>query len=229
MSAATVQRLFDALRADTLRAQTDLLASDVVVHAAGYPVSGPAAVQLLAGAAFDAFRDIRISHQIVSDADGQVVASFEARGTQVKPLFGMVPAGGETRVIGVATIRVANDRVTEVRVTGKVAPPAAGKSDGGAESPRAAESPAPLSDRSVADRAHLTWVAGLGAVSAAEHYGARLARALGEQGRAAAAVGEAVVSRLLDGHGEPPPSREEFRALQRKVEELAARLDREGR
>lgn len=94
MSAATVQRLFDALRADTLRAQTDLLASDVVVHAAGYPVSGPAAVQLLAGAAFDAFRDIRISHQIVSDADGQVVASFEARGTQVKPLFGMVPAGG---------------------------------------------------------------------------------------------------------------------------------------
>lgn len=229
MSAAVVQRLIDAVSAGTLRAETDLLAPDVVVHAAGYPVSGPAAAQLMAGAVFDAFRDIRISHQIVLDEDGQVVAAFDARGTQVKPLFGVSPRQRETRITGIATIRLAGDRVKEVHLTADLVPPAAEGATSRTEAPPPPGPSAAPADRPSADTGHQTWLAGLAALSAAEHYGARVVQALLEQGRAAAAAGEAVVHRVLDGAGEPPPSREEFRALQRKVDELAARLARDER
>lgn len=228
---------------------------------------GGEAVLLLFGTALDALRDVRLQYQIEFESPGVAVASFDARAVQERELLGLAPTGRERQVKGVAVFRLSGPAISEIRAIADTVHIGGGSAEPADVRPEGA-TPPPGDSEPGADTVttHQIWLAGIGAVAAAEQYGARLFTALVERGkawepgakattarasetigataaaataavsglgekiRAAASTGEAAFTQFIKGQVAQPPGREEFEALKKQVNELAARLkDQEPR
>jgi poly(hydroxyalkanoate) granule-associated protein len=137
---------------------------------------------LLAAAAFDAFSDLQLHTEIIAESPGFVVAAFDARGKQQRELFGIAPTGQEARVDGVAVFRLSGSAIADIRLYAEISSllRKAGTFAQAASAP--AEEPAIASAETtiVSD----IWLAGVGALAAAEEYGSRLFNSLIERGKA---------------------------------------------
>jgi hypothetical protein len=116
-----VQQLMDRLQQGTVASQPDLLAQDLAIHVAERPVTGREAVLLLVRTTYDAFRDVHLQYQIVSQSPGVVVAMFEARGIEQHELFGFRPNGHEVSLNGIAVFRFSGSAISQVQVFGDMA------------------------------------------------------------------------------------------------------------
>jgi hypothetical protein len=114
--ASILQRFFDAVEQRTTAVAQDLLAPDVVVHAADGPLTGRSAVMVLVHAGLEAFRDVHITHGVVSESPGIIVASFEARGVQEQPLLSLQPSGRESLLKGLVVCWFSGDVISKIHV-----------------------------------------------------------------------------------------------------------------
>jgi poly(hydroxyalkanoate) granule-associated protein len=196
-----VQQFIDHLKHGTIATSEDLLAPDLVVHVAEWPVSGKEAVMLLLSATYDAFRDVQLEHEILSASPGVVVVTFDARGVQQREFFGLLPTGREARLKGIAVLKLAGSVISEIQVFAEMArlfrtASAAVEAEPGG---RQAEEEAAASTSAITVRD--IWLAGLGAVATAEEYGIRVFNALLERGKVWEPVARTSTARAVETIG----------------------------
>jgi poly(hydroxyalkanoate) granule-associated protein len=179
---AVVEQFIDQIQRGSAAVQSELLAPDLVVHMADQPVTGRGPVLLLAGAALDAFSDVQLHSEIVAESPGVVVAAFDVRGKQQRELFGIAPTGLEARVEGVAVFRLSGSAISDVRLCSDMSYLFRKAGTGAPAAGGPGEEPGITSAETTIARD--VWLAGVGALAAAEEYGIRLFNSLIERGKA---------------------------------------------
>jgi hypothetical protein len=224
-----VLAFIEAVRRGEAGAREDLLTPDVMVHLAHQPLRGRNAALLLIAAAFDAFSDVRLEHEIVSESQSVVVVAFDARGLQQRELLGFEPTGHEARLKGVAVFRHSGSAISEIQLFADLmhvfkVRAAVIERGGDQQAEERAASRNSFTARGI-------WIAGVGVFGAAEEFGRRFVTAWMERAKAWVPTAPTAPTRAPERDGAASavsasvPTRQELEALTRRVDALAARLE----